>query len=105
MKENKSIIELEEGLREALKDLDRDDDKRIVLVSLVKYTVFMEQVQKLPQLLKLSYWMGTFYIYVYLCRNKQLERNEGLFNANVKNNLNFVINKLLNETEDEYGRD
>ena len=105
MKENKSIIELEEGLRKMLEGLDKDVDKIIVLFSLAKYTVFMEQVQKLPQLLRLIYWEGAFVIFTYLWRNKQLGRNEGEFDAGVKNNLYFIIDKLLSETENEYGRD
>ena len=100
MKENKSTIELEEGLREALKGLDRDVDKIIVLFSLAKYTVLMEQVQKLPQLLKLIYWEGAFVIFTYLWRNKQLGRNEGAFDVDVKKNLNAVIGKLLSEADD-----
>ena len=105
MIEKKSIIDLEEGLRGALKGLDSDKDKRTVLFSLGKYTVFMEQVQRLPQLLKLKYWECAFVIFAYLCRNKQLGRNEGAFDADVKKNLNKVIGKLLSETDDGAGED
>ena len=60
---------------------------------------------QLPQLLKLKYWEGAFVIFAYLCQHKQLGRNEGAFDVTVKNNLNFVIGKLLSETEVEDGRD
>ena len=96
----KEINVLKEALREALKGLDDAEQRRTVLSELAKYNIFLESVQRLPWLLRLKYWQGSYVIFDYLRRNGQLGRTVGEFDENIKEIITCALHKLLNETNE-----
>ena len=96
MTEEMNVRELEERLREIVNKLDNRKQRMAVLYQLGKANVFLESVQQLPLLERLTYWQGYYLLFDYLRRNGQLGINVG-FSPTVKNGVDFVIRKLYNE--------
>ena len=98
-----NVRELEERLREIVNKLDNRKQRMAVLYQLGKANVFLESVQQLPLLERLTYWQGYYVMFDYLRQNGQLGTNVN-FDPLVRNNLDFVIRKLLYE-DDGNGKD
>ena len=103
MTEEMNVRELEERLREIVNKLDNRKQRMAVLCQLAKANVFLESVQQLPLLERLTYWQGYYVMFDYLRQNGQLGTNVN-FDPLVRNNLDFVIRKLLYE-DDGNGKD
>lgn len=103
MTEEMNVRELEERLREIVNKLDNRKQRMAVLYQLGKANVFLESVQQLPLLERLTYWQGYYVMFDYLRQNGQLGTNVN-FDPLVRNNLDFVIRKLLYE-DDGNGKD
>ena len=103
MTEEMNVRELEERLREIVNKLDNRKQRMAVLYQLGKANVFLESVQRLPLLERLTYWQGYYVMFDYLRQNGQLGTNVN-FDPLVRNNLDFVIRKLLYE-DDGNGKD
>lgn len=96
-KKEMTIRELEDGLRDAIKGLNNRVERADFLVGVLLYTVFMEEVRKMPLLVRLNYWKATFVVFNYLRTNHQLGRTVGEYDPIVENNLKYVIGKLMYE--------
>lgn len=96
-KEEMNIRELEDGLRNAMKGLNNRVERAAFLAGVQMYTVFEEEVRKMPLLVRLNYWRATFVVFNYLRTNHQLGRTVGEYDPVVKNNLKYVIGKLMHE--------
>lgn len=96
-KEEMNIRELEDGLRNAMKGLNNRVERAAFLAGVQMYTVFEEEVRKMPLLVRLNYWRAAFVVFNYLRTNHQLGRTVGEYDPIVKNNLNYVIGKLMHE--------
>lgn len=103
MEEKMNVRQLEEKLRDIVKKIDDRERQRTVLYQLAKANVFLESVQRLPLLERLTYWQGYYVMFDYLRQNGQLGTNVN-FDPLVRNSLDFVIRKLLYE-DDGNGKD
>ena len=88
--------EMKKRLQKALKGLSQHE-RREAIRRLNNYVAHLEYVQQMDVVMRLSYWECAYAVFDYLRRNKQLGRNVGKFDAEVKQVLDDIIRELLNE--------
>ena len=87
---------MKKRLQKALKGLSQHE-RREAIRRLNNYVAHLEYVQQMDVVMRLSYWECAYAVFDYLRRNKQLGRNVGKFDAEVKQVLDDIIRELLNE--------
>jgi hypothetical protein len=85
--------ELKKRLQKALKGLSQHE-RREAIRRLNNYVAHLEYVQQMDVVMRLSYWECAYAVFDYLRRNKQLGRNVGKFDAEVKQVLDDIIREL-----------
>ena len=85
--------EMKKRLQKALKGLSQHE-RREAIRRLNNYVAHLEYVQQMDVVMRLSYWECAYAVFDYLRRNKQLGRNVGKFDAEVKQVLDDVIREL-----------
>lgn len=85
--------EMKKRLQKALKGLSQHE-RREAIRRLNNYVAHLEFVQQMDVVMRLSYWECAYAVFDYLRRNKQLGRNVGKFDAEVKQVLDDVIREL-----------
>ena len=98
--EVKYIEETERDIRAAVSKLKEKKEQRRALVLAASYVRLMERAQMLEIPTREVYHQATMAVYDYLRRNRQVQRNVGEFDRDVKQALERVLSKLLVE----YGR-
>ena len=88
--------EMKKRLQKALKGLSQHE-RREAIRRLNNYVAHLEYVQQMDVVMRLSYWECAYAVFDYLRRNKQLGRNVGKFDAEIRQVLNDMIRDLLNE--------
>ncbi len=85
--------EMKKRLQKALKGLSQHE-RREAIRRLNNYVAHLEYVQQMDVVMRLSYWECAYAVFDYLRRNKQLGRNVGKFDAEVKQVLDDIIREL-----------
>ena len=85
--------EMKKRLQKALKGLSQHE-RREAIRRLNNYVAHLEYVQQMDVVMRLSYWECAYAVFEYLYRHKQLGRNVGKFDAEVKQVLDDIIREL-----------
>ena len=95
--EVKYIEETERGIREAVNKLKERKEQRRALVLAASCLKLMERKQMLEIPTREVYHETVTAVYDYLRRNKQVQRNVGEFDRDVKHCIEQVLSRLLVE--------
>ena len=95
--EVKYLEETERGIRAAVGKLRDRKEQRRALVLAASCLRLMERAQMLEIPTREVYHKTTQAVYDYLRRNRQVQRNVGEFDRNVRQALERVLSKLLVE--------
>ena len=98
-KDIKNYKDLLAAFRYNLRDIDKGDDLLRVLRLLSRYYELMQEVQRLPWLLRLKFFACAFLIFNYLRLHKQLGREDHFFGKNVRKNVFKLFSTLMNNDE------
>lgn len=101
MKDVKHYKELLGAFRDNLCDISSQKDLLWVLRLLSRYYELMQEVQRLPWLLRLKFFACTFLIFNYLRLHKQLGREDHYFNRNVRKNVFKLFSTLMGPETNE----
>ena len=93
----KYIEETERDIRAAVSKLRERKEQRRALVLAASCLRLMERAQMLEIPTREVYHQATQAVYDYLRRNRQVQRNVGEFDRDVKQALERVLSKLLVE--------
>ena len=99
--EVKYIEETERGIREAVSKLKERKEQRRALVLAASCLKLMERKQMLEIPTREVYHETVTAVYDYLRRNRQVQRNVGEFDRDVKHGIEQILSRLLVE----YGAD
>ena len=101
MKEAKHYNELLGAFRDNLCDIKSEKDLMWVLRLLSRYYELMQEVQRLPWLLRLKFFACTFLIFNYLRLHKQLGRENHYFSRTVRKNVFKLFSVLMENKTNE----
>ena len=93
----KYLQETGRALREAAERLEDPQERRLMLTRTCEFLEFMEKVQTMPMVARLSYYRAAFATYNLLRVNHQLGRRVGAFDADVHTAIVKILSKLLVE--------
>ena len=91
------LQETERALREAVERLESAEERHEMLVRVGDFVQFMNSVQRMPMVTRLSYYRAAFATYNLLRVNHQLGRRVGAFDADVYMEITKILSKLLVE--------
>ena len=97
MNEIKLLQETEQALREAAERIADKAERKEMLVRTCEFLEFMQRVQAMPMVARLSYYRAAFATYNLLRVNCQLGRRVGMFDADVYMEITKIMSKLLVE--------
>lgn len=89
----KTKEEVKNYMQHALKKMSQHE-RRTILRRVDLYVSHLEYVQQMDVVMRLSYWECAYAVFEYLYRHKQLGRNVGKFEAEVKQVLDDIIREL-----------
>ena len=95
--EVKYLQETGRALREAAERLEDPQERHLMLVRTCEFLEFMQRVQAMPMVARLSYYRAAFATYNLLRVNSQLGRRVGMFDADVYMEITKIMSKLLVE--------
>lgn len=94
--EVKNSQETRTGIREGNKGLTADE-KRYVRAIAFNFVDYLEQVQRMPLVLRLAFYRLAFHLFDLLRRNGQLGRRVGGFDPEIREMIrNILSEKLVN---------
>ena len=91
------LQETERALREAVERLESAEERHEMLVRVGDFVQFMNSVQRMPMVARLSYYRAAFATYNLLRVNQQLGRRVGAFDDGVYTGIVRILSKLLVE--------
>ena len=93
----KQIDDFGRALSEALES-EPTPEKRVMLVNIVgTFFSYLEDVQKVPLLIRLKFYPVAFALYDCLRVNKQLGRREGEFDLPIRREIRLILSKKYEE--------
>ena len=105
--ENKIVFleEMETAVRGPLAKVPTSDGRRLMTDRLFDFVNFLDNVQRMPMVVRLQYYRAAFAVYNLLRRNKQLGRREGGFSTEVRCGIVHVLYKIRNKNYFDNGTD
>ena len=97
MNDVKLLQETEQALREAAERIANKAERKEMLVRTCEFLEFLQRVQSMPMVARLSYYRAAFATYNLLRVNGQLARRVGAFDGDVYMEITKILSKVLVE--------
>lgn len=82
-------------LRESVKEVNGELERRQVVDGVFRFVNYLEGVQRMPVVARLSLYRACYGVFDLLRRNRQLGRRVGMFDAEVKKAISRLLSKVL----------
>ena len=86
---------LAKQLREALKDITVEDERKEIVGQLVAQLMLLERQQKMRYVVRAAFWKCNYSIFNYLRIQEQTGRETGAFDRAVRKDLKEVLDGLV----------
>ena len=80
-----------------------DFERMMIRGMAFRFVDYLEQVQRMPLVVRLEYYRLVFHLYNLLRKNRQLGRREGGFDAEVREEIRSILSEDLDD--DGTGKD
>ena len=98
--EVKKLQETREEIHKVLADLNTSEKKYLKAMAF-NFVDYLEQVQRMPLVLRLALYHVVFCLFDLLLRNRQLGRREGAFDTETREAIRSVLSENLEDYYDE----
>ena len=95
MEEVKYLDVTERILKKSVEGVNGELERRQVVDGVFRFVNYLEAVQRMPLVARLSLYRACYGVYDLLRRNRQLGRRVGMFDAEVKKAISGLLSKVL----------
>ena len=95
--EVKNLGETMRILRKSVEGVNGELERRQVVDGVFRFVNYLEGVQRMPVVARLSLYRACYGVYDLLRRNGQLGRRVGMFDAEVKKAISGLLSKVLGD--------
>ena len=95
MEEVKYLDVTERILKKSVEGVNGELERRQVVDGVFRFVNYLEAVQRMPVVARLSLYRACYGVYDLLRRNGQLGRRVGMFDAEVKKAISGLLSKVL----------
>ena len=95
--EVKNLGETMRILRKSVEGVNGELERRQVVDGVFRFVNYLEGVQRMPVVARLSLYRACYGVFDLLRRNRQLGRRVGMFDAEVKKAISGLLSKVLGD--------
>ena len=95
--EVKNLGETMRILKKSVEGVNGELERRQVVDGVFRFVNYLEAVQRMPLVARLSLYQACYGVFDLLRRNRQLGRRVGMFDAEVKKAISGLLSKVLGE--------
>ena len=95
--EVKNLDVTERILKKSVEGVNGELECRQVVDGVFRFVNYLEAVQRMPLVARLSLYRACYGVYDLLRRNRQLGRRVGMFDAEVKKAISGLLSKVLGD--------
>ena len=95
--EVKNLDVTERILKKSVEGVNGELERRQVVDGAFRFVNYLEAVQRMPLVARLSLYRACYGVFDLLRRNRQLGRRVGMFDAEVKKAISGLLSKVLVE--------
>ncbi|MBR7093971.1 MAG: hypothetical protein IKI48_04160 [Prevotella sp.] len=95
--EVKNLDVTERILKKSVEGVNGELERRQVVDGVFRFVNYLEAVQRMPLVARLSLYQACYGVYDLLRRNGQLGRRVGMFDAEVKKAISGLLSKVLGD--------
>ena len=77
------------------------EERQYVRAIAFNFVDYLEQVQRMPLVLRLTFYRVAFHLYDFLRSNRQLGRHEGAFDTEMREAIRSILSENLDDYYDE----
>ena len=93
--EVKNLDVTERILKKSVEGVNGELERRQVVDGVSRFVNYLEAVQRMPVVARLSLYRACYGVFNLLRRNRQLGRRVGMFDAEVKKAISGLLSKVL----------
>ena len=93
--EVKNLDVTERILKKSVEGVNGELERRQVVDGVFRFVNYLEAVQRMPVVARLSLYRACYGVFNLLRRNRQLGRRVGMFDAEVKKAISGLLSKVL----------
>ena len=97
--------ELEQKLREAFAELKSEDERMVVLDSILNHLIALDIVQQMDYRVRMVFWKCHYHIYDFLRQTGQMGRESGPVSKDVREFLSDLFARLVENDDQQEGHD
>ena len=97
MEEVKYLGETMRILKKSVEGVNGELERRQVVDGVFRFVNYLEAVQRMPVVARLSLYQACYGVFDLLRRNGQLGRRVGMFDAEVKKAISGLLSKVLGD--------
>lgn len=97
MEEVKYLDVTERILKKSVEGVNGELERRQVVDGVFRFVNYLEGVQRMPVVARLSLYRACYGVFDLLRRNRQLGRRVGMFDAEVKKAISGLLSKVLGD--------